>query len=120
MVSKKFTVFFSFFICLSGSVLFGLKYSVMSIEDRIHYAKKALEIEKKNQHILRAEWKALTTPDRIQKLTLKYLPMKQIEPKQLKEYDSSLFHNNNSKNIQHKKRLSKLISEILSHEDEDD
>ncbi len=119
MVSKKFTVFFSFFICLSGSVLFGLKYSVMSIEDRIHYAKKALETEKKNQHILRAEWKALTTPDRIQKLTLKYLPMKQIEPKQLKEYDSSLFHNN-SKNIQHKKRLSKLISEILSHEDEDD
>ena len=54
MSSKKATVFFSFFICFAGTILFYLKYSVVDIEDRIHTAKKELKIEKMNSHILRA------------------------------------------------------------------
>ena len=82
----------------------------MDIEDRIYKANKELKIEKSNNHILRAEWKALTTPERIQRLTLKHLKMQQISPSQLKEYDPSIFHNNSKK--QNVKKLSKIISEL--------
>lgn len=112
MSSKKTTVFFSFFICIAGTVLFYLKYSVMDIENRIYKAKKELKIEKENNHILKAEWKSLTTPERIQKLTLKHLNMRQISPSQLKEYDPSIFHKNSKK--QNAKKLSKIISELVA------
>jgi hypothetical protein len=85
----------------------------MSIEDRIRCAKKELAIEKKNHHILKAEWKALTSPERIQKLTMKHLDMRQMEPSQLKEFDPSIFHSETSK-YKETKKLSKLVSEILS------
>ncbi len=112
MSSKKATVFFSFFICVAGTILFYLKYSVMDIEDRIYKAKKELKIEKANNHILKAEWKALTTPERIQRLTLKHLKMQQINPSQLKEYDPSIFHRSLKK--QNTKKLSKIISELVA------
>ncbi len=83
----------------------------MDIEDRIYKAKKELKIEKTNNHILKAEWKALTTPERVQELTLKHLKMQQIRPSQLKEYDSSIFHHNSRK--QNTKKLSKIISELV-------
>ncbi len=120
MVSKKATVFFSFFICTASSILFGLKYSVMAIEDRISRAKKELAIEKKNQHILKAEWKTLTSPERIQRLTMKYLSMKQVEPKQLKEFDAAIFYDNSIKKARNTKRLSKIISEVLAQSGEDE
>lgn len=121
MISKKSTLFFSFFICIAGAALFYLKYTVMDIEDRIRIAKKELEIEKKNKHILKAEWKALTTPERIQGLAIKHLDMCQIEPKQLREYDPVLFHSNKKKQAKKSmKKLSKLISEMLAKSNEDD
>ena len=112
MSSKKTTVFFSFFICVAGTILFYLKYSVIDIEDRIYKAKKELKIEKNNNRILKAEWKTLTTPERIQSLTLKHLKMQQISPTQLKEYDPSIFHKNSKK--QSSKKLSKIISELVA------
>ncbi|MBO4405730.1 MAG: cell division protein FtsL [Alphaproteobacteria bacterium] len=112
MSSKKATVFFSFFICVAGTVLFYLKYSVMDIEDRIYKAKKELKIEKDNRHILKAEWKALTTPERVQRLAVKHLKMRQITPQQLREYDPSIFHSNSKR--QNAKKLSKIISEMMA------
>jgi len=112
MSSKKATVFFSFFICVAGTILFYLKYSVMDIEDRIYKAKKELKTEKANNHILKAEWKALTTPERIQRLALKHLKMQQISPSQLKEYDPAIFHRNSKK--QNTKKLSKIISKLVT------
>ena len=118
MGSKKATVFFSFFICVAGTILFYLKYSVMDIEDRIYKAKRELKIEKANDHILRAEWKALTTPERVQRLAVKHLKMQQIHPHQLKEYDSSIFHSNYKK--QNTKKLSKIISEMMAESNSED
>ena len=117
MISKKSTIFFSFFICAASSVLFGLKYSVMKIEDRISKAKREITIEKKSNHILKAEWKTLTTPERIQRLATKYLTMRPIELNQLKEYDSSFFFDHLKKKERGTKKLSKLISQILSDSD---
>lgn len=84
----------------------------MDIENRIYKAKKELKIENNNNHILKAEWKALTTPERVQRLAMKHLKMQQITPQQLKEYDSSIFHCNSKK--QNTKKLSKIISEMMA------
>lgn len=116
MVTKKSTVFFVFLTCGICTWLFYLKYSVIDIEDRIRQAKKAIIEEKKNQHILRAEWKSLTSPDRIQALANRHLTnLQQIGVSQLKEFDPKLFH---SEKVRYKrsKRLSKLVSEILNQQ----
>jgi hypothetical protein len=93
--------------------MFYLKYAVVSIEDRIRRAKKDLIVEQRNQHILKAEWKSLTSPERIQRLVVKHLNMRQIEPAQLREFDPSIFHSEKSK-YKETKKLSKLVDEILS------
>ncbi|MDR2781695.1 MAG: hypothetical protein LBB21_04575 [Holosporaceae bacterium] len=85
----------------------------MSIEDRIRRAKRELVIERKNHHILKAEWKALTSPERIQKLAVRYLNMQQVEPSQLLEFDPSIFHSEKKK-YKETKKLSKLVREVLS------
>lgn len=90
----------------------------MDIEDRIYRAKKELKIEKANNHILRAEWKALTTPERVQRLAIKHLKMKQILPQQLREYDPSIFQSDSKK--QNTKKLSKIISEMVAEASSED
>lgn len=121
MVSKRSSVFFSVFVCVAGASLFYLKYSVMEIEDRIRIAKKGIVVEKNNQRILKAEWKELTTPERIHKLAVKHLNMVQMDSKQLREYDPALFHDiKRKKDRSSTKRLSSLISEILKTSEEDE
>ena len=118
MITKKYTVFFVFLICLMGSWLFYVKYSVVSIEDRIRKAKKEIITEQKNQHILKAEWKSLTSPKRVQDLVQKHLKMQPVSPKQIHEFDLSLFHAEKSRHKKSKK-LSKLIGEIFSERNAD-
>ena len=96
-----------------GAWLFYLKYSVVLIEDRIRYARREIINEEKNMHILKAEWKALTTPERLQRLAKRYLNMQQIQPSQLKEYDASLFHSEKSR-YKRTKQLSKLVKDVIA------
>lgn len=113
MITKKSTVFFVFLICAICSWLYYLKYSVIEIEDRIRIAKKEIISEKKNQHILKAEWKSLTSPDRIQKLAARHLKnMRQMEAAQLREFDPKLLQ---SEQVRYKKnkRLSALVDKIM-------
>ena len=118
MTNKKSSIFFSFLIFAFGSWLFYLKYTVISVEERICRAKRELIIERKNHHILKAEWKTLTTPERIQQLTTKHLNMHQIEPSQLREFDPAIFHTEKNK-YKETKKLSKLVNEIISSRDLD-
>ncbi|MDR0677275.1 MAG: cell division protein FtsL [Holosporaceae bacterium] len=113
MITKKSSLFFAVLVCIIGSWMFYLKYTVVSIEDRIRAAKRELIIEKKSNHILKAEWKTLTSPERIQRLAIKHLGMKAIEPAQLREFDPSIFHGEKSKYPKIRK-LAKLVDEILS------
>jgi len=115
MIAKKSTVFFIILTIIVGSWLFHLKYSVVSIENRIRYAKKEIVEAKKNRHILKAEWKSLTSPERIQKLAVKHLNMRQMDPSKLKEFDPSIFHSEVSK-YKKTKRLSELVNEIISQD----
>lgn len=115
MITKKSTVFFVFLTCAICTWLFYLKYSVIDIEDRIKRAKKSIIEERKNQHILRAEWKSLTSPERIQSLAKRHLNLQQMEASQLQEFDPKLFH---TEKVRYKrtKRLSKLVNEILDQQ----
>ncbi|MDR1561333.1 MAG: hypothetical protein LBS23_03185 [Holosporaceae bacterium] len=112
ITTKKSSIFLAFLICVIGSWLFYLKYSVISIENRIRFAKREIINEKKNYHILKAEWKALTSPERIQRLVVKHLNMRQLDPKQLKEFDASLFHSEKGR-FKKTKGLLKLVDEIF-------
>lgn len=119
MIIKKSSLFFIFLIFAIGSWLFYIKYDVIQIEDRIVCAKRDIVVERRNCHILKAEWTALTNPERIQLLTMKHLDMRSIDPSQLHEYDQKYFHNEptNTSNV---KRLSKLIGEIFAKREQDD
>lgn len=118
MTTKKTSIFFMLLICIMGAWLFYLKYSVVLIEDRIRYAKKEIINEEKNMHILKAEWKELTTPERLQRLAKRYLNMQQIQPSQLKEYDASLFHSETGR-YKRSKQLSKLVREVIARTEGD-
>lgn len=118
MIIKKSSLFLIFLICAIGSWLFYVKYGVMQIEDRIAQTKRAIINERRNRHILRAEWKGLTTPERIQRLAEKHLKVVQINPEQLREYEPSIFHAEEKKYKQTKK-LSKLINEIMSQREKE-
>lgn len=114
MVTKKSTVFLVFLTSLMCTWLFYLKYSVIAIEDRIHYIKKVIVEEEKNRHILRAEWKSLTSPERIQRLAKRHLNLQQMEAAQLHEFDLSLFNSEKSRYGKRTKKLSQLVNEILA------
>lgn len=113
MITKKSTACLIFLSCAIGAWLFYLKYSVIEIEDRIRIAKKEIAEEKRNQHILKAEWKSLISPERIQRLSIKYLDMQPMQPAQLHEFDPSLFHSETSK-YKKTKRLSEIVNKVIS------
>lgn len=91
----------------------------MQVEDRIKRVRREIVEERKNYHILKAEWKALTTPDRIQRLAEKYLQVSQMNPEQLCEYDASIFHDEVEK-YKKTQKLSKLISKIMAQRENDE
>jgi cell division protein FtsL len=113
MVTKKTTVFFILLVFAVGSWLFYVKYSVISLEDRIRSARHEIAKEKRTRHILRAEWKSLILPDRIQRLANSHLKMQQLSSKQLREFDSAIFHSEKGGKI---KRLAKLVDEIIAQQ----
>ncbi|MBQ3565343.1 MAG: hypothetical protein IJA14_04290, partial [Alphaproteobacteria bacterium] len=54
------------------------------------------------------------TPERVQRLAVKYLKMQQALPQQVKEYDPDLFYNPKKKKNKGAKKLSQIISKMLS------
>ena len=69
-----------------------------------------------SKHILKSEWKSLTSPERIQQLAKHHLiNMQQMEASQLCEFEPQLFHSEQNK-YKRTKRLSKLVDEVLSEQ----
>lgn len=115
MTTKKSTILFIFIIAITWAGLFYIKYTVMSIEDRIRIAKRDIILAQKNLHILKAEWKSLISPERLQRLVKNHLNMQQLEPKQLKEFDPAIFHSDETR-YKETKKLSELVKKIMSEE----
>jgi cell division protein FtsL len=57
-----------------GVILFKVKYEVVGLETQHQKIKKSIHEVKESIHILKAEWAHLANPERIQKLSIKYLP----------------------------------------------
>ena len=65
---------FAFVSICVGVILFRVKYEVVDLEIKYQNIKKNIQNTKESIHILKAEWAHLSNPERIQKLSMRYLP----------------------------------------------
>lgn len=77
MIKNIFCLVFGVFI------LYQVKYSFISIEDDIVDVKKQIKIAENEYRILETNWKFLTSPERIQHLSDKFLTLEQTTPMQM-------------------------------------
>ncbi len=73
MLIRRPTIFvgiLSLAICLG---VFRIKYTVMALEQQHRHVKRAISENQEAIHVLRAEWHHLNSPERLQKLAIKYL-----------------------------------------------
>ena len=68
------TVIFAVVSMTIGVILFKVKYEVVGLETQHQKIKKSIHEVKESIHILKAEWAHLANPERIQNLSIKYLP----------------------------------------------
>lgn len=76
------------FLVLLGGILYHVKYSFINFEDEIASIQCEINDKEKDYGILLTEWKYLTSPDRIQYLSDKYLALFQTSPFQIKTMQS--------------------------------
>lgn len=76
-------------LLVAGAVgLYMVKYKVQSVKAEVALAEKQLSEEKRNIHVLNAEWTYLTRPERIKVLSAKYLDIKPMQGQQIVEFSS--------------------------------
>jgi len=68
--------------------LYMVKYKVQAIKAQVAMAEKQLNDEKKNLHVLTAEWTYLNRPERLRQLSAHYLDIKPLHGKQLADFAS--------------------------------
>jgi hypothetical protein len=69
-------------------VLFSVKYQVQDLEDELTEINERLASERTAIHVLRAEWSYLTQPDRLRRLSERYLHLTPLAPSQLGSFAS--------------------------------
>ncbi len=87
------TVRFSFlwllvFALVSAFGVYGVKYKVQALKAQTMQAERSLRDEKRNLHVLAAEWTFLTRPERLQRLSEKYLALQAATPRQLADLET--------------------------------
>ncbi len=68
--------------------LYMVKYKVQAIRTEVAVTEKQLREEKKNLHVLDAEWTYLNRPDRLRQLSAKYLDVKPAHAQQIADFAS--------------------------------
>ena len=68
--------------------LYTVKYRVQAIKAEVAATERQLLEEKKNLHVLEAEWSYLNRPERLARLSDKYLVVGSLTGEQLKDYAS--------------------------------
>ena len=71
------------FLVFLASILYQVKYSFISLEDEIIEIQNEIDEKEKEYNVLLSEWKYLTSPDRVQYLSDKYLALLQTSPFQI-------------------------------------
>ena len=65
---------------IAALALYLVKYRVQDIKDDVDRLEAQLEAEDHAMRMLRAEWAYLNRPDRLQKLSDRYLKMQKLSP----------------------------------------
>jgi len=73
---KKSTLFWLVIIFLAASGLYRVKYQVRDIRKETSRLEASIKNEYNSLHVLRAEWAYLNRPDRLQRLSERYLELK--------------------------------------------
>jgi hypothetical protein len=68
--------------------LYMVKYKVQNIKIEVAAAERQLNDEKKNLHVLNAEWAYLSRPDRLRQLSAKYLDVKPQQGMQMADFST--------------------------------
>jgi hypothetical protein len=70
---------------LAGLVIliYDMKFETRRLETRAAQLTRAIEDEKDNVALMRAEWSHVTAPDRIERLALEILPLQPVKSTQL-------------------------------------
>lgn len=76
------------FLVFLGFVLYHIKYSFINFEEEIASIQSEIDDKENEYNVLLTEWKYLTSPDRIQYLSDKYLALFQTSPFQVKTMQS--------------------------------
>lgn len=72
----------------SGFVgLYTVKYKVQAVKAEVVATERKLLEEKRNLHVLEAEWAYLTRPERLAQLSAKYLQLESASGLQLADYN---------------------------------
>src|SRR5690242_17882501 len=70
-------------VAVTGFATFKVKYAVQDIEEELNKARRQTIAEQQEIHVLRAEWTALTQPERLADLNRRFLSLAAVTPKQL-------------------------------------
>ncbi|HEU5048376.1 MAG TPA: hypothetical protein VFT64_11110 [Rickettsiales bacterium] len=68
--------------------LYMVKYKVQAVRAEVLATERQLIEEKRNQHVLNAEWTYLTRPERLRTLAAKYLNMQPMRGQQIAEFST--------------------------------
>ncbi|MEI7669959.1 MAG: hypothetical protein WCJ33_07745 [Pseudomonadota bacterium] len=105
--------------------VYMVKYQVQDLKKEIALTEKSVAEEKKNLHVLHAEWAYLTRPERIKKLSEKYLDVKPLKGQQITEltslpYNKGTEQNKNNSEIANLDTNVKLVSKVSGNENSED
>lgn len=110
-------IIWTIMIVLGAFGVYMVKYKVQDLKKEVALTEKLLAEEKKNLHVLKAEWAFLTRPDRIRKLSAKYLNVKPMMGKQITELASlpySKVIDTNPQNVADNKNASASTIKLVS------
>jgi hypothetical protein len=79
----RLTVLWMFMGVLAIFGLYTVKYRVQALKSEVAATETQLREEKKNLHVLAAEWTYLNRPERLRTLTARYLDIKPMRGAQL-------------------------------------
>lgn len=82
------TLLWMLFLASGFFGLYMVKYKVQAVKSEVAAAERQLMEEKKNLHVLEAEWSYLNRPERLAQLSAKYLKLTTLTGQQLATYAS--------------------------------
>lgn len=77
------TVLWAVLAVLAGVAMFMVKYEVQALEESLRQVNGQIRADRRQIHVLEAEWAYLNQPDRLRELAEKHLNLKTLEPAQV-------------------------------------